>query len=165
MAILEILTYPNKNLKKKSVWVEAIDRDLIQLALDMLETMYKAPGIGLAAPQVGVRKRMIVMDVTYSAEEEPQIPETLDELIEHETCRAFVNPEILLSHPMALLPSSPVLIRTHFGRSRTKILPSPIWPVRAPLTIASIVSPTKSSFTATSILTFLSRLTSNLMPR
>ena len=63
MAILPILTAPDPRLKKKSKLVEAVDAGVRQLMDDMLETMYAAPGIGLAAPQVGVLKRVIVLDI------------------------------------------------------------------------------------------------------
>ena len=63
MAILPILTAPDPRLKKKSLPVETVDAGVRQLMDDMLETMYAAPGIGLAAPQVGVLKRVIVLDI------------------------------------------------------------------------------------------------------
>ncbi len=63
MALKTILTAPDPRLKKKSLPVKAVDADVRQLMDDMLETMYAAPGIGLAAPQVGVLKRVIVLDI------------------------------------------------------------------------------------------------------
>ncbi len=63
MALLEILTFPSPELKKKSVDVADIDGRIDQLAADMAETMYDAPGVGLAAPQVGVTERLVVLDV------------------------------------------------------------------------------------------------------
>lgn len=81
MAIREILTVPNPVLKQKSLPVERVDDELRALMDDMLETMYDAPGIGLAAVQIGVPKRVIVMDL--SKEEGVKEP------------RYFVNPEIL----------------------------------------------------------------------
>jgi len=64
MATLEILKYPNPILKKKSRPVLKIDSALHQLIQDMAETMYAAPGVGLAAPQVGSPLRLAVVDVT-----------------------------------------------------------------------------------------------------
>ena len=64
MALLPILTAPDPGLKKKSKPVGAVDDDVRRLMDDMLETMYAAPGIGLAAPQVGVLRRVIVVDVS-----------------------------------------------------------------------------------------------------
>ena len=64
MAILEILKYPDQNLKKKAQPVIKIDRTIRQLAKDMAETLYAAPGVGLAATQVGCPFRLIVLDVT-----------------------------------------------------------------------------------------------------
>ncbi len=82
MAFREILVVPDPVLKQVSTPVEAVDDELRALMDDMLETMYAAPGIGLAAVQVGVPKRVIVMDISRS-EEEDRLP------------RYFVNPEIL----------------------------------------------------------------------
>ena len=81
MAVREILVVPNPILKQVSMPVEAVDDALRALMDDMLETMYAAPGIGLAAVQVGVPKRVIVMDLAKQ-DEEPQP-------------RYFVNPEIV----------------------------------------------------------------------
>ena len=62
MALRDILIHPDPRLKKAAEPVTEVTDDLRRLADDMLETMYDAPGIGLAAPQVGVMKRMLVMD-------------------------------------------------------------------------------------------------------
>ena len=63
MTLRQILTEPNNILREKSLFVEKIDEDLKKLMDDMLETMYAAPGIGLAAIQVGIPKRVIVLDI------------------------------------------------------------------------------------------------------
>jgi peptide deformylase len=81
MALREIITVPDPRLKQVSAPVEVVDDDLRALMDDMLETMYDAPGIGLAAIQIGVPQRVIVMDL--SREGEDKAP------------RYFVNPEIL----------------------------------------------------------------------
>ena len=81
MAIREIIEAPDPFLKVISAPVEAVDDDLRQLIDDMVETMYAAPGIGLAAIQVGVPKRVLVLDISND-EEEPDP-------------RYFVNPEIV----------------------------------------------------------------------
>ena len=83
MSIRPILTVPDSRLKQRSTPVEGVNDDLRALMDDMLETMYAAPGIGLAAVQVGVPKRVIVMDIC-GEDEEPQP-------------RFFVNP--VLSDP------------------------------------------------------------------
>lgn len=78
--IRPILIHPDPRLKKLCEAVAEITPDLRQLAADMLETMYAAPGIGLAAPQVGVTKRLIVMDCIKNGPPEPQVlfnPEVL----------------------------------------------------------------------------------------
>jgi peptide deformylase len=64
MAILEILHYPHPILKKKTQLIQKIDPAVRQLIDDMAETMYAAPGVGLAAPQVGHPVRLAVLDVT-----------------------------------------------------------------------------------------------------
>jgi peptide deformylase len=81
MAIREILVVPNPVLKQVSEPVAGVDDALRALMDDMLETMYAAPGIGLAAVQIGVPKRVIVMDL--SRDDEAREP------------RFFVNPEII----------------------------------------------------------------------
>src|SRR3546814_5123267 len=63
MALLPIITAPDPRLKKVCAPVEAVDDGIRRLMDDMLETMYNAHGIGLAAPQVGVLKRAIVIDI------------------------------------------------------------------------------------------------------
>jgi len=79
MAILTILAYPDPRLRKVAAPVAAVTADVQKLVADMAETMYAAPGVGLAATQVDVHKRIIVMDIS----------ESRDEL------RVFINPEIL----------------------------------------------------------------------
>ena len=64
MTILPILIHPDPVLRVKAEKVEAITPEILKLLDDMLETMYAAPGIGLAAPQIGVSKRIVVIDVT-----------------------------------------------------------------------------------------------------
>jgi len=81
MALKEILTEPNKILRQKSSIVQKVDKDIQKLMDDMLETMYAAPGIGLAAIQVGVAKRIIVLDI--APKDSPRNP------------MYFINPEII----------------------------------------------------------------------
>src|SRR5579863_1784883 len=68
MAILPIITAPDPRLKGKAKAVSSVDAATRRLMDDMLETMYRAPGIGLAAPQVGVRKRILVVDIARQGE-------------------------------------------------------------------------------------------------
>ena len=91
MALLPILTAPDPRLKKKSLPVETVDAGIRQLMDDMLETMYDAPGIGLAAPQVGVLKRVIVLDIEREDTKtgplfmaNPEIVEASDEDVSYE---------------------------------------------------------------------------------
>jgi len=92
MALREILTEPNKLLREKSLVVEKVDEDLQKLMNDMLETMYAAPGIGLAAIQIGVPKRVIVLDIGWRDKSE----NTNDEKqVERKNPMYFVNAEII----------------------------------------------------------------------
>ena len=81
MALRQILTEPNKILRQKSLFVDEVNDEIRKLMDDMLETMYAAPGIGLAAIQVGVPKRVIVLDI---AQKEGQ-----------KSPMYFVNPEVI----------------------------------------------------------------------
>ncbi len=89
MAIREILTVPNPVLKQVSKNVDVVDDQLRALMDDMLETMYDAPGIGLAAIQVGAPVRVIVMDLQEKPEGAPPEAEGV------KNPRFFVNPEIV----------------------------------------------------------------------
>jgi peptide deformylase len=86
MAILPILEVPDPRLRQVSKPVDKVDDELRALIADMFDTMYDAPGIGLAAIQVGVPKRVLVIDLQEPAEEggEPV-----------KDPRVFINPEIL----------------------------------------------------------------------
>jgi peptide deformylase len=84
MSTLPIITLPDPLLRKVSTPVETVDAELLKLADDMLETMYDAPGIGLAAIQVGVPRRLVVLDVNESDEDD----DARHPLI-------LINPEIL----------------------------------------------------------------------
>lgn len=64
MAVLPIITAPDPRLKVRCEPVESVDAAIAKMMDDMLETMYLAPGIGLAAPQVGITKRILVVDVS-----------------------------------------------------------------------------------------------------
>ncbi len=83
MALRDIIILPDSILKKKSKSFDVVDASVRSLADDMLETMYDAPGIGLAAVQIGLLKRMIVVDV--ARDEEPHDPVCL------------INPKIVWS--------------------------------------------------------------------
>ena len=90
MAILPIIEAPDPRLRTISTPVESIDDDLQRLIDDMFETMYDAPGIGLAAIQVGVPKRLLVMDL-----QEPESEEEGAQPVRNP--RVFINPQILES--------------------------------------------------------------------
>jgi peptide deformylase len=91
MARLPILEYPDPRLRIRAEPVTQVDDELRQLAADMLETMYAAPGIGLAATQVNVHKRMLVLDVSEERDEpmvfvNPQLLETEGRVGNEEGC-------------------------------------------------------------------------------
>lgn len=81
MAVRPICTYPEVVLRQKAQPVTSIDTELQRLIDDMIETMYAAPGIGLAAPQVGVALQLFVVDVTSGRDSD--------------ALRTFINPEIV----------------------------------------------------------------------
>ncbi len=84
MAILKLYTYPDKVLSQKCEAVSAVTDDIRKLMDDMLETMYADKGVGLAAPQVGITKRIIVVDDKVSEDGTPGL-----------NPRFLVNPEII----------------------------------------------------------------------
>jgi peptide deformylase len=88
MAILPILETPHPLLREISTPVESIDADLQKLIDDMFDTMYDAPGIGLAAIQVGVPKRLLVMDLQEPESDAEDAPAVKNP-------RVFINPEIV----------------------------------------------------------------------
>ena len=97
MTIQKILTEPNKILREKSLRVENVDKDIQRLMDDMLETLYAAPGIGLAAIQVGVAKRVIVMDISRSRNDIGRDKDDINKNEDKEPKKPmyFVNPEII----------------------------------------------------------------------
>ena len=82
MAIRPILHYPDKRLRVPGETVDQFGEELSALLDDMAETMYAAPGVGLAAPQIGVSKRIFIIDVAVEDDEPSDL-------------RVFINPEIL----------------------------------------------------------------------
>ncbi|WP_012774342.1 peptide deformylase [Citrifermentans bremense] len=86
--IRTILTYPDPELKKRSLPVTVITDKTRELARDMAETMYDAPGVGLAAPQIGVHQRIIVIDVS-GKDETPELIVAINPEIVHAEGEAF----------------------------------------------------------------------------
>lgn len=86
MSLLTILEYPDKRLRKKAAPVTEVDAALREVIDDMFETMYEAPGIGLAATQVNVHKRLLVIDISED-KSQPLV---------------FINPEIEVLDPTPL---------------------------------------------------------------
>ncbi len=86
MTLREVITVPNEVLRQKTHKVKNFDKDLSLLIDDMIETMRDAPGVGLAAPQIGVLQQIIIVE--FGDEDDPEIPAKL---------YAVVNPEITYS--------------------------------------------------------------------
>ncbi|UCC65952.1 MAG: peptide deformylase [Deltaproteobacteria bacterium] len=84
MPVAKILVYPDPVLRAKAKDIENIDGRVVRLAEDMAETMYAAPGVGLAAPQVGVSERLIVVDAKHSEGEKELITLINPEIVEAE---------------------------------------------------------------------------------
>ena len=95
MAKLKIFTFPDLVLAKKALPVERVEKSYFKLADDMLETMYEAPGIGLAANQVGVLEKLIVVDVDFSPEDDEGNPLNPDEIEKKKNPIILINPEII----------------------------------------------------------------------
>ncbi len=97
MAIRKILTYPDPALRKKSKPVTVFDAALEKLVADMAETMYAAPGAGLAAPQIGVPLRVVVIDIAPKEERDlkvlinPRIFDPEGEVVETEGCLSVLD--------------------------------------------------------------------------
>jgi peptide deformylase len=98
---LKIYTFPDLVLKQKAAPVPRVEKSYFKLADDMLETMYDAPGIGLAANQVGVLERIIVVDTDYELEEDELLEEgpsgegSSSRIITHRNPKILINPEII----------------------------------------------------------------------
>jgi peptide deformylase len=106
MAIREIRLYPDPVLRKKAAPVKTIDDDLRRLVDDMVDTMYAEPGVGLAAPQIGVSLRLMVTDITVGEKPDslivlvnPKIVSTSGRVVEEEGCLSI--PDIRAEIPRA----------------------------------------------------------------
>lgn len=91
MALLPIITAPDPRLKTVASRVDAVDDDISRLMDDMLETMYAAPGVGLAAPQVGISQRVIVVDVARTGDAPEPMQMANPEIIEASSERSTVE--------------------------------------------------------------------------
>ena len=107
MAVLSIIKAPDPILKQKCARVGRVDEEIRTLMDDMLETMYAAPGVGLAAPQVGVHKRVIVVDVAGAGVPKeplcmanPELVQTSDETMQcEEGCLSFPDQYAEVTRP------------------------------------------------------------------
>lgn len=108
--IKPIVKYPAPGLEEECSRVEVFDENLRQLATDMLETMYAAPGIGLAAPQVGENIRLLVIDVTSGREDghklilvNPEVAEAAGRQREEEGCLSLPGITAVVERPSKVL--------------------------------------------------------------
>lgn len=99
MAILNILEFPDARLRTKAAPVKIVDASIKRLVNNMLETMYAAPGIGLAATQVDVHLRVVVMDLSEDKTEP----------------RVFINPEIIEKHEIGTMQEGCLSVPDYFA--------------------------------------------------
>jgi peptide deformylase len=101
MALRQIVQVGDPVLRKKSKIVEKIDERIIQLLEDMVDTMYEADGVGLAAPQVGILKRVVVIDIGEGVIEliNPEIIEARGEQVDEEGCLSVIGESGLVRRP------------------------------------------------------------------
>ncbi len=92
MAILPIKTFPDPILRQKAKTVSVFDQELSELGSDMLDTMYDAPGVGLAANQIGKAIKLLVIDADFSLE---STGEGFPPIINNKNPRIFVNPKLI----------------------------------------------------------------------
>ena len=99
--ILDIVTYPDPRLKQPCEPVAEVTDEIRKLAADMLETMYAAPGVGLAAPQVGILRRVVVIDVGEGLLElvNPEILSTEGEQRQMEGCLSVPGKRGVVARP------------------------------------------------------------------
>jgi len=100
--VLDILEYPDPRLRKTAALVPVVTPEVQKLVRDMAETMYSAPGVGLAATQVDVHKRIVVMDVSDSRNE----------------LKVFINPEILAAEGEAECEEGCLSVPGYYDRVR-----------------------------------------------
>ncbi len=98
MSIQKIITYPNPLLRKKNAKVTTFDDDLKKLVQDMKETMYDAPGIGLAANQIGVSKQVVLIDISEEEDEKkfmvlvnPVLTDGQGTVVDEEGCLSVID--------------------------------------------------------------------------
>jgi peptide deformylase len=104
MTLRPILIHPDPRLKKACAPVETVDAELRALADDMLATMYDAPGVGLAAPQIGVLRRLVVMDCNKAPEADPRPMVLVNPEIIWESAERVMSEEGCLSLPEQFAP-------------------------------------------------------------
>ncbi len=104
MSVLEILLHPNPKLREKAEPITEINKEVFKFANDMWETMYHDRGVGLAATQVGVKQRLIVVDVSDKGNEpmcliNPELVDTHGEILGQEGCLSFPGIYIPVGRP------------------------------------------------------------------
>jgi len=109
MPVRPIVTYPNDVLTRRADRVGAIDADLRRLVADMIETMYAAPGVGLAAPQVGVSLQLAVVDISVGEDPSqllvlinPELTAEAGKQVDEEGCLSFPGFTEMVERPMSV---------------------------------------------------------------
>ena len=114
MAILEVLTFPNPILRRKSQPVEEVGEDLKKFTQDMLDTMYDQRGIGLAAPQVGRLERVIVIDTRprdnsrYEDDDQTELEKNIPQPL------ILINPEVIEKDGETTYPEGCLSVPSYF---------------------------------------------------
>lgn len=110
MSVLQIITYGNPTLTKKAEEIKNIDKIIMELAQDMVNTMHTAPGLGLAAPQINVSKRLITIDTSIGEDSQSLIilanPELISqdgEIILEEGCLSVPNIQEKVARPFRVV--------------------------------------------------------------
>ena len=115
MALLEILTFPDPRLRKKSVEVKVVTPDIVKLAEDMIETMYDSYGIGLSAPQVGQSLRLLVTDTRPQSEGRYKIKELTELERQVQQPCAVINPVITVKRGKTRFEEGCLSLPSYYG--------------------------------------------------
>lgn len=123
MSKLRIFTFPDLVLAKKAEPIVRVEKTLFKLADDMLETMYEEPGVGLAANQVGLLQRIIVIDADYDLEELPEgvappqgVEVAAGNIIRNKQPRIMINPEITYREGNVLSPEGCLSVPDYYAK-------------------------------------------------
>jgi len=110
MAVLEIIKYGNSTLVKKAEPVEKVDQEVLEIVQNMVQTMHAAPGLGLAAPQVNISKRIIIIDLSAGEKKEdlivlinPELVSQEGEVVSEEGCLSVPGFQEKVARPLRVV--------------------------------------------------------------